>query len=90
MKSLVKYLDCGRYESVLGHDHGNYVVTRFTDICNIIIPFFEKYPLQGIKVEDFNDFRKVAEIMNVNGHLTQSGLKEIRLIKAGTNRGRLS
>lgn len=62
MKSLVKYLDCGRYESVSGHDHGNSVVTRFTDICNKIIPefFFDKYPLQGIKVEDFKDFRKVA------------------------------
>ncbi|HLT42012.1 MAG TPA: hypothetical protein VKZ95_04845 [Sphingobacteriaceae bacterium] len=36
------------------------------------------------------DFKRAAEIMKVKGHLTQSGLDEIRLIKAGMNRGRES
>ncbi len=38
-------------------------VTNSSDIMNIIIPFFEKYPIQGIKSLDFADFKKVSEII---------------------------
>jgi LAGLIDADG endonuclease len=33
-------------------------ITKFSDIENIIIPFFEKYPVLGIKSLDFSDFKK--------------------------------
>jgi len=32
-------------------------------IENIIIPFFEKYPISGIKSLDFADFKKVYEML---------------------------
>jgi len=34
-----------------------YVVQKLSDLTNIIIPFFDKYPLQGVKVKDFEDFK---------------------------------
>ena len=34
-------------------------IVNFSDIVNYIIPFFDKYALQGLKRLDFNDFRLV-------------------------------
>jgi len=38
-----------------------------------------------MKAKDFADFCKAAEIMKVKGHLTESGLEQICIIKAGMN-----
>lgn len=64
-------------------------LVKFSDIKNIIIPFFEKYLIQGIKQLDFNDFKTAANIMEKNEHLTQVGLDKILNIKINMNKGRL-
>jgi len=33
-----------------------------SDIVDIIIPFFDKYPIQGLKALDFEDFKKVERL----------------------------
>jgi hypothetical protein len=53
-----------------------------------IIPFFEKYPIQGEKFLDYLDFVKVIKLMKNKAYLTEEGLDKIRKIKAGMNRGR--
>ena len=63
-------------------------LTKFSDINNIIIPFFEKNPLLGIKKLDFLDWCKIAKIINDRSHLTLEGLDLIRKIKSGMNTGR--
>lgn len=63
-------------------------VSKFTDITHIIIPFFEEYPIQGIKELDFSDFKKAASIMENNEHLTTDGYDSIIRIRNGMNRGR--
>ena len=89
MKSLVEYLGCGRYVAgPLGYDHGEFIVSNLSDITEIIIPFFEKYPIKGNKSLDFSDFCKATQIMENKSHLTFEGLDKIRLIKSGLNRGR--
>jgi hypothetical protein len=50
--------------------------------------FLDKYPLVGVKVKDFEDFKRVAELMNSKGHLTKEGLEAIRKIKQGMNTSR--
>lgn len=67
----------------------NFQVTKFSDIVNIIIPFFNKYPIQGQKALDFEDFKKVVEIMKINDHLTIKGFEKILKIKEGMNHNRL-
>ena len=57
-------------------------------IRDIILPFFDRYPLQGGKSLDLQDFRKVAVMMEQDLHLTADGLATIRGIAAGMNRGR--
>lgn len=64
------------------------MVSRYSDISEKIIPLFNKYPIAGVKLLDFADFCKVAELMKAGQHLTKEGLAEIKLIKAGMNSGR--
>jgi hypothetical protein len=49
---------------------------------------FKEAPILGIKQLDFNDFCKVANLMEEKKHLTQEGLKIILKIKAQMNKGR--
>ena len=85
----MKYLDCGNNYIFAERELGNFYVVRLPDILGKIIPFFDKYPIAGVKAQDYADFRRTAEIMENKGHLTQSGLEEILKIKEGMNRGRL-
>ena len=63
-------------------------VTKFDDIVNKIIPLFNKHPIRGVKALDYQDFCRVAQLMEDKKHLTQEGLEQIRKIKAGMNCGR--
>ncbi len=62
---------------------------KFTDITEKIIPFFRKYPLKTVKLLDFYDFIKIAELMREGSHLTIEGIEKISLIKKGMNVGRV-
>jgi len=88
MKKLSDYLKCGQYYFVSNKNKGDLVVQNFTHINEIIIPFFKKYPIQGTKFKDFEDFCKAAELISNKCHLTQEGIEIIRKLKLGMNRGR--
>lgn len=85
MESLVKYLGCGKIYRKSSVPVVDLEVKNFSDIDQKIIPFFNKYPLQGVKKENFEDFCKVASLIKSGAHLTPSGLGEIRRIKSGMN-----
>jgi len=79
MENIVNYLGCG-YLSVR-NDIIDYRVTKFSDIVEKIIPFFDKYPVLGVKQKDFEDFKLVASIISDKKHLTEEGLLKIKEIK---------
>jgi len=88
LKSFIKknFFECGHTYSYL-----NYIEFRcqsFKDNYNKIISFFRKYPILGVKVQDFEDWVKVAEMIKSKEHLTNEGLDQIRKIKARMNRGK--
>lgn len=82
MKSLISTLGCGRIELNLARSTVNFLVTKYTDISDKVIPFFDKYPLKGAKVSDYNYFRQVSVLMSKKAHLTEQGLSEIQSIKS--------
>lgn len=88
LRCIIKELDCGRIVSRSDVSTVELEVNKLSDIIGIIIPLFSKYALQGIKVNDFNDFEKVANLMENKSHLTLQGVEEIKLIKLGMNKGR--
>ena len=86
IKSLINFLECGKI-----YKRGEileFKVFKFSDIDDKLIPLFKKYPIQGVKAQDFEDLCYVAEMMKDKKHLTSEGLEQIRQIKAGMNRGR--
>lgn len=86
MISLIEYFKCGNIYK--DRDAFNFCVTKLSDIVNIIIPFFQKYPIQGVKALDFKDFCQVAKMMKDGIHLANDGLEKIKKIKAGMNQRR--
>nr|5T2O_A Chain A, I-OnuI_e-ag011377 [synthetic construct] len=91
MNSLITYLGCGHiYEkNKSGRSWLVYTVTKFSDISDKIIPVFQKNTLIGVKLEDFEDWCKVAKLIEEKKHLTESGLDEIKKIKLNMNKGRV-
>lgn len=89
MKSLVELLDCGNVTRRKREEAVDLRVTKQSDINTKIIPFFEKYPILGIKSIDFQDWCKVAKLMYDKSHQTKEGLNIIREIKAAMNKGRI-
>ena len=86
MKDLINFFECGRvFRERIAF---NFRVTKLDDITEKIIPFYKKYPIVGVKVLDFNDFCKIAEMIKYKKHLTKEGLEEIKKIKSRMNTGR--
>jgi hypothetical protein len=88
LKSLIDYFKCGRVEENLKTSISYYVVTNFNDITNIIIPFFDKYPIHGIKSLDFIDFKKIATLIKEKDHLNIEGIEKIMSLKSNMNKFR--
>jgi hypothetical protein len=62
------------------------VVNKLSDIK--IIPFLDKYLVQGVKSADYADLKRAAELMKEKAHLTPEGLARALRLKAGMNTGR--
>jgi len=86
MKSLIEYFDCGNLYK--DRECLIFIVTKFSDISEKIIPFFNKHTVVGEKFLNFTDWCRVAEIIKSKGHLTEEGLDMVIKIKAGMNTGR--
>ena len=65
----------------------SYRIESSEQISNIILPYFNKYPLITQKLGDYLLFREVVELMNNKEHLTYEGLNKIVSIKASINKG---
>ena len=52
IKKFTSFFNCGRLETTREF-YENFIVTKLLHINEIIIPFFEKYPLLGIKSKEF-------------------------------------
>lgn len=87
MELISRYLGCGNVYA--DKDSCCSLITvKYSDVTELIIPFFETYPVLGEKQYDFSDWCKVATIMIDGSHLTKEGLILIKNIKKGMNRGR--
>lgn len=60
-------------------------ISNIQDIGNIVIPFFDLYPVLGIKKMDYYDFKKIYNIILSKEHLTPDGLAQIQQIRNNMN-----
>jgi len=88
MQNLRNFWDCGNIIEDSKQPIVDFKIYKFSDIHDKVIPFFQKYPIQGVKRLDYLDFCRVAELMQNKVHLTQEGIDEIKKIKSRMNTGR--
>jgi len=76
-----------RTNKVVGFSKQNVSLTisNIQDIGNIIIPFFDLYPVLGVKKMDYNDFKKIYNIILSKNHFNPEGLAQIKQIRNGMN-----
>ena len=55
----------------------HYTVSKREDLNQIIIPFFDKYPLRTSKKKDFELFKKCLLLMKEGKHLSRDGAIKI-------------
>nr|YP_009262006.1 LAGLIDADG endonuclease [Chrysoporthe austroafricana]AMX22081.1 LAGLIDADG endonuclease [Chrysoporthe austroafricana] len=88
LRSFIPFFGCGLFnyhsgKSKLGS--GVFVVRKYSDISDKILPFFNDHKIRGVKKEDFEDWARVAELIKSKAHLTEDGVEKIRDIKSGMN-----
>ena len=83
MRAIANYFNAGSVS--LNRNAFVFRVVNFSELTEIILPFFINYPIQGIKYFDYLDFLKAVEIIKDKNHLTLEGLEKIQKIKNGMN-----
>ena len=86
LESLISTFNCGRYVSK--SDCGEFIVEKFSDVRDKVIPIFEEFKLRGLKSKNLEDFKKASILINNKAHLTREGLDEIKTIKGRMNKRR--
>ena len=76
------FLGCGKiYRNQRNDNHRedlmSYQVSRWHELRDVVVPFFDANPLRTAKREDFENFKKILNLMDVRRHLTFDGLREI-------------
>ena len=82
-----QHLKCGTLRS---REDGvwYFEVNNFTAINENVIPFFRKFGfLSAKKKRDFAKFRQLADLIKDGAHLTETGIKEILVIRNSMNDG---
>lgn len=82
IENIAKFLGTGNVYKYPKQDAVVLTIFKYSDLTNIIIPFFEKYPILGIKQLDFLDWCRVSKLMIEGSHLTVEGLELIQAIKS--------
>ena len=90
LKSLVEFFNCGYVTQYKNRKVCEFVVTKIKDIIINIIPFFDKYKIQGelapTKYNDYLNFKEAAFMVNNKEHLTEKGLNKIIELKNSMNK----
>jgi hypothetical protein len=85
IEKLPEFFGCGYLQDFSNKAAVCYVVTDINNIMNVIIPFFNSYPIKGNKILDYLDFCKIARLIKDKVHLTENGLNEIKQLASNMN-----
>jgi len=90
LEEMRRFFGCGkvyvnRRQDNHREDLHRYCVSRFADLRDVIVPFFQEHPLRTTKRDNFEKFVRVIELMGLGRHLTRLGLTEIAEIAETMN-----
>lgn len=86
IERIQQKLGCGRiydleYKRYDWLPHVKLKIGKIREICDKLIPFFDKYPLQGKKAKVYKHFREAAFLIRDKKHLTDTGYNKILLLR---------
>lgn len=81
LERLVNYLGCGKIRKSHSRGTAEWVIANSADINLKLIPFLTKFTLSGVKVLDFERFKKASYLIEKKMHLTSEGVVLIKAIK---------
>jgi hypothetical protein len=77
MNLLIQFFNCGKVHVRSNTDRCDFYLQDFNNIYNIIIPHFDKYPLNNIKQLDYADFKIAANLFKSDGIKNTEMIKKI-------------
>ena len=77
LQRIESYFQCGFIRKYKRDGMMKYEVRNLSNLCDIIIPHFEKYSLLTQKKLDFNKFKIICLMIRSNQHRNEQGLKKI-------------
>ena len=80
--TVMKFFKCGRISVNRRHDNHREDLYRFCvksqkELSEVIIPFFKENQLKTSKLEDFNKFSEILDLMKNKIHLNREGVSQI-------------
>ena len=74
LEKIQKRFGCGAIRYSANDGTYKYEVRSLDDLLTYILPFFQKYPFQTPKGQDFQNFIEVCSLMKRNLHKNREGL----------------
>jgi LAGLIDADG endonuclease len=81
LERLAKYLKCGRISEASNRETAEWIISRSDDINLKLIPFLTNYTLSGVKLLDYERFKKASILIEKKMHLTPEGVTLIKALK---------
>lgn len=88
LRQIKEYFKCGNineYKRKNGQHIAYYRVGRIDDLINIIIPFFERYPLRAKKQMDYDIWKSIVYMIRDKLHLQEKYITKIMEYKSQMN-----
>ena len=91
LELLQQVFGCGQIIENRRHDNHRHTLLRFSvkrrrELVEVVVPFFEAYPLVTAKRADFEAFASVLHLMQEGAHLHEDGLRRIAAVTERMNR----
>jgi len=88
LKLIRKQFNCGSIRYSKRDSSYKFEVREISQLNGKIIPHFIRYPLMGIKLNDFRKFKQICLMMKSNLHRNLSGLQTIINLAYDMNHGK--
>ena len=91
IENLAKFFNCGVIFTSQNRPVIHFTVGKLEDLTNVILPFFNNYPVlrkRRIKSLDFFYFCRIISLVKNKEHLTENGIKKIQEIVFNMNQRR--
>ncbi len=88
LEDLQAFFGCGWIRESKGDRTFKFEVRSIGDLVGVILPHFERFPLQGYKAKSCAGFSRVCQMVKQGDHLQRVGLREIVGIAYQMNLGK--